>query len=70
MPAAGPSTDGRLIYVPLQDGTVRALALEDGAPRWQASVATAWRTLPSAGGLLVLGAVELHALDATSGGTK
>lgn len=49
---------------------MRALAVEDGAPHWQASMATAWRTLPSAGGLLVLGEAELQALDVTSGGIR
>lgn len=66
-PAAAPALDERTAYVALRDGTLAAIDLDTGLPRWRVAAATS--LAPATGGGLVFAAVagDIAAFDAESG---
>src|SRR5262245_42750964 len=68
MPPSAPGVmDEDRVYVPVQDGTVKAFDRETGAAVWMAPVETTWQPAVGDGSVYVAGRDMLTALDVSTG---
>ncbi len=66
-PLADPSTDGRLVFVPLRPSSLAAVVLATGEVAWRSPLGILHAPVAAGGRLFVLTADSLEALNATDG---
>ncbi|MGE0043912.1 MAG: PQQ-binding-like beta-propeller repeat protein [Vicinamibacterales bacterium] len=70
-PASAPAGfDAARAFIPLKDGGIVALALDDGAVSWRRDLSTPFTPAAGDGLVFVVSGSEVQALDAVSGRTK
>jgi outer membrane protein assembly factor BamB len=67
LPSAPPGFDQQMAYLPLQDGNIVAIDLNEGAVKWSVDYATTRRPATGDGMVFIAGDTTVTALDQTSG---